>query len=565
MSKASSESTGQATGAGSAGGKSAPAAAPSNEELGTRIDALLKEIEQSRDAMEKAIADSPKDEEVLDAVAQMVEQAGAPPVVAGSGETPPAAAPAPPPAEISTSAIDPSTSALALEATNAQTPRHSETDSNLPPEATAPAQIAPPETSSAEPIQDASMAVDTLLAGVGAESTEPRVVAAAGAASALPPAVEASPASAEAPEQDVGAAVDALLAESSTQEAVATPASEPAMAAQPAPPAPASVNEGEPEPDVSKAVDELLAATANPTNSATTEPAPAPSQSAPQSPAPLASPALAPIRPGALTSESDVSKAVDALLSEATTPQTGAVAALSPGGQPGTADVAPPPREAMAEARGVTASTAARDTSHLASSQPDTSHLASAEPAKPPAPGVTIAAPARESAKAPAPAPAPSGPAKVAGMISRSLRRALGLFSAPLEGQSRAVRDSVGWVAAWTVFLAGCLWIYLGFVRQPETHQHAVKNYDFVAGELPEPPEPEEAKPAGGHGEKAEAGGHGAAKEAEGGHGAKKEAEGGHGAKKAEPKKAAKKAEKKPAKKDAHGKAKSEEKKGGGH
>lgn len=553
---------GQATGAGSAGGKSAPAAAPSNEELGTRIDALLKEIEQSRDAMEKAIADSPKDEEVLDAVAQMVEQAGAPPVVAGSGETPLAAAPAPPPAEISTSAIDPSTSALALETTSAETPSHSETDSNLPPEATAPAQMAPPETISAEPIQDSSMPVDALLAGVEAESTEAGVVAAAGAASALPPGVEPSPASAEAPEQDVGAAVDALLAESPTQDVVATQAPEPAMATQPAP---ASVNEGEPEPDVSKAVDELLAATANPTSSATTDPAPDPSSRAPQSPAPLASPALAPIRPGALTSESDVSKAVDALLSEAATPQTGAVAALSPGGQPGTADVAPPPREAMTEARGVTASAAARDTSHLASSQPDTSHLASAEPAKPPAPGVTIAAPARESAKAPAPAPAPSGPAKVAGMISRSLRRALGLFSAPLEGQSRAVRDSVGWVAAWTVFLAACLWIYLGFVRQPETHQHAVKNYDFAAGELPEPPEPEEAKPAGGHGEKAEAGGHGAAKEAEGGHGAKKEAEGGHGAKKAEPKKAAKKAEKKPAKKDAHGKGKSEEKQGGGH
>lgn|GEM_PF-2510191 len=44
--------------------------------------------------------------------------------------------------------------------------------------------------------------------------------------------------------------------------------------------------------------------------------------------------------------------------------------------------------------------------------------------------------------------------------------RLLVLLSKPLEGKSPRVRDSIGWMAIWTLFLALCVWAYLA-VRTP--------------------------------------------------------------------------------------------------
>lgn len=492
-------------------GGSGNAAPASGEDLSAKIDELLEEIEVSRSAMEQAVADTPKDEEVAAAVAAMVGQV----------------------AEIAVAANEPGAAAPV-----------SEGETPSPVEATAASSVAD---------ADVSQAVDELLAG--AEGTADANTAA----------------KAVVPSELIPDGVTPMQAAPPMSEPMPQAVVEPVAPAQDSVP-PAGDIEVPEDKDVSRAVDELLAAAepaAPPPASAMIPDGASPMEVVPTMNPPAGTPMTAAppleVAPAAgaesaareateasadeaatVVADADVSKAVDDLLAEVETSRVEAVAALSPGGQPGTADVAPPPQE-MAVA-GVALATpgapSARDLSHLAN------------PGNAAALAVSIASPTP-------PAPEPAAPKEsffvwLWGMISPGLRRALGLLSAPLAGQSRVVRDSIGWMAAWTVFLAACLWIYLGFVREAQTHQRAVGTYDFAAGELPEPPEPAEDKPAAGHSKGGE--GHGEKPAEKGGHAD------AHGAKKAEPKKAAKKPEKKPAKKDAHAKAKEHgEPAGGGH
>ncbi|MFZ4573697.1 MAG: hypothetical protein ACOYN0_04825 [Phycisphaerales bacterium] len=136
-------------------------------------------------------------------------------------------------------------------------------------------------------------------------------------------------------------------------------------------------------------------------------------------------------------------------------------------------------------------------------------------------------------------------------------------MSAPLKGRPKLVRDTMGWLSLNTLFLGGCVWLWLIFVRQPALQQTHAASFDFHEGAVPELPD---APKEDAHG-KAEDDGHGAAKKDDGhgakkddGHGAKKDD--GHGAKKAPAKKDAHgAAKKKPAKKDA----KKDAGHGGGH
>lgn len=50
--------------------------------------------------------------------------------------------------------------------------------------------------------------------------------------------------------------------------------------------------------------------------------------------------------------------------------------------------------------------------------------------------------------------------------------RALTVLNKPLEGKSASVRDSLGWVAVWTLFLAVSVWTFAVFFQKPP--QHAV-------------------------------------------------------------------------------------------
>lgn len=434
MTSASPENSGPGVAATGGSGKPAPPG-----DLSAKIDELLEEIETSRAAMEKAVADTPKDQEVVAAVNAMVEQVAAVQAAAESANAP---------------AVQPPT---------------------------APAPVAP-----------TSESVAAVEAGVPE----------AGAAHPAPPE-QATPVQPDAP---IDPAPGATAASKET-------------AAPPAPSPGAMIPDG----------------------AAPLQTSPVMTAPAPESPA-ITAPATASAAAAALpVVDADVSKAVDALLAEVEAPRVDAAAALSPGGQPGTPDVAPPPVEIVVPSGGAVLAAATPAATR------DTSHLAGAQPA--------VGSPPLESSEA-APVAAKESPLIwLWGVLSPRLRRALGLLSAPLADQPRVVKDSVGWVAAWTVFLAACLWVYLGFVRQPQTHQQTVGSYNFSAGELPEAPEPADAKPAAAeHAEKASEG-----------HG-EKAPEGEHGAKKPDAKKAAKappkKPEKKPAKKDAHAKAPA---KGEGH
>jgi hypothetical protein len=139
----------------------------------------------------------------------------------------------------------------------------------------------------------------------------------------------------------------------------------------------------------------------------------------------------------------------------------------------------------------------------------------------------------------------------IGGKVDPAARRVVGLFSAPLAGRPKMVRDTLGWLSLNTMFLGFCVWVWLMFVRQPVIQQTHAAAFDFEHGAVPKLPEPPDA-----HGAKADAHGEPAKDD---GHGAKKDD--GHGAPKKDTKKAAaKKPAKKTAKKDdGHGGG------GGGH
>lgn len=92
--------------------------------------------------------------------------------------------------------------------------------------------------------------------------------------------------------------------------------------------------------------------------------------------------------------------------------------------------------------------------------------------------------PAPAPATQPAPAAKPAGPPLFRRLITRIAPRirpaamaiakpfapiaakAVMLISKPLEGKPPKVRDSIGWVAIWTMFLAVCVWAYV-LLRPP--------------------------------------------------------------------------------------------------
>jgi hypothetical protein len=130
--------------------------------------------------------------------------------------------------------------------------------------------------------------------------------------------------------------------------------------------------------------------------------------------------------------------------------------------------------------------------------------------------------------------------------LSPHALKAARLVSAPLAKKPRAIRDAVGWIAANTVFLGACLWVYVLFVRGPHAADARAPAFDFQRSGLPRPEMHDEHAAGDGHGTDGAHGGgdaHGAKKDD--GHAKKDD---GHG------KKDKKKEERKPlidAKRDA--------------
>ncbi|MFZ2873681.1 MAG: hypothetical protein WAZ94_04280 [Phycisphaerales bacterium] len=189
----------------------------------------------------------------------------------------------------------------------------------------------------------------------------------------------------------------------------------------------------------------------------------------------VASPAIP--EPGAAAQPADtgasLSSQIDDLLKQAASPSADAA----------PADATPAP----------TASQPVAPSSHSATSSP--SPAAAAPPAPAPAAAATPAAPAPAPAAAPppaasTPAPAPAGP-PLSQRLSAALARVLTPLSAPLASKPKAVRDSLGWVAANTVFLGGCLWVYIEFVRPDPKVAHSHGSFDFASDQVPPVPQPD--------------------------------------------------------------------------
>ena len=78
---------------------------------------------------------------------------------------------------------------------------------------------------------------------------------------------------------------------------------------------------------------------------------------------------------------------------------------------------------------------------------------------------------------------AKSSLAKVAAGTAPIALAGLAAVSKPLLAKPRAVRDTVGWLAIWTFFLASCVWVYLLFVHKPAPPESRTSPIELVTQE----------------------------------------------------------------------------------
>ncbi|MCE7973562.1 MAG: hypothetical protein DYG92_04440 [Leptolyngbya sp. PLA1] len=177
------------------------------------------------------------------------------------------------------------------------------------------------------------------------------------------------------------------------------------------------------------------------------------------------------------TPEAGLSSQIDQLLQQAAsnpaeTPR--AVPATTPAVQASKSSPAPP-----APSRPDAAAPSAPSAPHATPVPSAATHAASAQ-----APAATTT-PSATSASVASPAPPP--PAR---RLADVLARALTPLSAPFASKPKVVRESLGWVAANTVFLGACLWVYIEFFRPDPKVAHTDGTFDFAHDEVPAVPEP---------------------------------------------------------------------------
>lgn len=200
----------------------------------------------------------------------------------------------------------------------------------------------------------------------------------------------------------------------------------------------------------------------------------------------------------------------------------------------------------------------------VATPPPPTKPDPAATAAKPPAP---TPAPQHESVPHAAPTSTIPPPPPRVGIASRARRafseagtrlapalaRVLAPASKPLASRPKIVRDTVGWMAIYTLFVGGSFWAYLLFFYKPPKPASAEPGIrlalkgepEGAGGEVErvatgtEAKHGEEAAPEGGHAEAKGGEGHGEAKGAEG-HGGEGHGGEGHGEAKGDAKKGAK-------------------------
>jgi len=229
-----------------------------------------------------------------------------------------------------------------------------------------------------------------------------------------------------------------------------------------------------------------------------------------------------------------------------------------------TAEVAPP--EPSAAPTGAPEAPLPGTPAPPAASTPAAAETGVQEPKSPAQPAATPdarepAAPVSHATAPVEPQPAKARAAAVAvahlagRVITPVSARAAAILSRPLRNKPKIVRDSIGWLAIFTLFNATGLWGYILLIRKPAIAEAAVST--AADAHSAADPAGHAAKSDAGHGTKAPA-----AKDS--GHGAK--APDAHGSKpetaRKDPGHAAKKT---PAKKDSHASAKKPAKKTGGH
>lgn len=229
-----------------------------------------------------------------------------------------------------------------------------------------------------------------------------------------------------------------------------------------------------------------------------------------------------------------------------------------------TAEVAPP--EPSAAPTETTEAPLPGTPAPPAASAPAGAEARVEEPKSPAQPAATSAAPEPAPTLSHATAPVEPEPAKaraaaaaVAHLAGRVITpvsgRAAAILSRPLRNKPKIVRDSIGWLAIFTLFNATGLWGYILLIRKPAIAEAAVSTAA----------DPHSAADQAGHAAESDAG-HGAKAPAakDSGHGAK--ASDSHGAKKETARKNSGHAAKKTtAKKDSHASAKKPAEKTDGH
>ncbi len=156
-------------------------------------------------------------------------------------------------------------------------------------------------------------------------------------------------------------------------------------------------------------------------------------------------------------------------------PQAGTESRDVVGARPGNSPPASPasensPREAVGQAPAERSSREATEATPSNSAPSDSTSdraLESREPRAAPPAQHSVASTARPADAA----PAATRPASWTKPLTTAT---VSVLSAPLASAPRIVRDTVGWFALWTLFLAACVWAYVLFVHKPaKPHGHA--------------------------------------------------------------------------------------------
>lgn len=188
------------------------------------------------------------------------------------------------------------------------------------------------------------------------------------------------------------------------------------------------------------------------------------------------------------TEDSAVAAAFEPDAAEPQSPEA-AVPEATPAPEPAPAPEPTPSPVAVAPPAAIHAPVAPPQSSHAASTNLTPPPVATSSTAAPTSPSPAVALPTMEIGV----------PAKRRVGVADLAHRIAALISAPLHGRPRIIRDTIGWLALWTLFLAACVLMAVVFFRKPQTPDIEANPAGVVAPDHESPAEtPHEVTPGGG-------------------------------------------------------------------